>query len=113
MYKLFLFGLCAKHSTHSLLIENIKPPTCANCVHFMKYSYIHSSRGDVNQELGKCKLFGEKNLVSGIITYDYASVCRISEKKCGIEGKHYEEKGRKKGQEEDLLSFVKNLFKDW
>jgi hypothetical protein len=69
---------------------------------------MYSSRGNVNQDLGKCKLFGEKNLVSGIITYDYASVCRISENRCGINGKHYEEKD----QEEDLLSFVKNLFKD-
>lgn len=106
MYKLFLFGLCAKHSP---LIDNIKPPTCVNCIHFVKYNDMYSSRANVNQELGKCKLFGKKNLVSGKITYDYASSSRISEKKCGIEGKYYEEKG----QEEDLLSFVKNLFKDW
>lgn len=109
MYKLFLFGLSAKHSPHSPLIDNIKPPTCVNCIHFVKYSDMYSSRSNVNQELGKCKLFGKKNLVSGKITYDFASSSRISENKCGIEGKYYEEKG----QEEDLLSFVKNLFKDW
>jgi len=110
MYKLFLFGLCAKHSP---LIENIKPPTCVNCIHFVKYSDMYSSRGDVNQELGKCKVFGKKNLVSGRITYDYATVSRTSDNKCGIEGKYYEEKDPEKGQEEDPLSFVKNLFKDW
>ena len=100
MFLLFLSGLCAKHSHHSHLIENIILPTCVNCVHFMNYSNMYPSRGNVNQELGKCKLFGKKNLVSGKITYDYASESRTSDNKCGIEGKYYKEKYPEKGQEE-------------
>ena len=34
----------------------------------------------------KCKYFGDKNILSGKIEYDYAILCRNDEFKCGTEG---------------------------
>jgi len=36
--------------------------------------------------------FGEMNLVTGCIEYDFAKLCRENEKKCGFGGAMYQEK---------------------
>jgi hypothetical protein len=39
--------------------------------------------------LNKCNKFGDKNIVTDKITYDFADQCRNDESKCGKEGKHF------------------------
>jgi hypothetical protein len=34
-------------------------------------------------------MFGETNLITGEIEYDYASMCRHDNTKCGIDGKYF------------------------
>ena len=41
--------------------------------------------------LGRCMLFGKKNIISGEITYDFADICRISANKCGHNGTLYKD----------------------
>jgi hypothetical protein len=54
-------------------VKNIKSPICVNCINFIKPSILNN-----DLEYGKCKLFGIKDVVSGKIKYEYASVSRIS-----------------------------------
>ena len=67
-------------------------PSCINCVHFIKnvsnYPYDPPSN---NKDLGKCKLFGSQNLVTGEIVHTYASICRIDGNKCGEKGKYFKD----------------------
>jgi hypothetical protein len=37
----------------------------------------------------KCSKFGERSLITGEITYEYTSICRGYENKCGKEAKYY------------------------
>ena len=67
---------------YSTAIYNINVPNCIDCIHFQKKHWI-------NYE-SKCKYFGEKNVITGIIDYEYAADCRSDDKKCGIEGKHFQ-----------------------
>lgn len=67
-------------------VTNLNSPVCINCVHFMKFSDDNS--------MGKCFYFGNRDLVTGAITYEWASVCRISDRKCGESGKYFYSKTR-------------------
>lgn len=66
-------------------IINIDKPVCKDCVHF-----VEPSHNDIG--LGKCKLFGKKNIISGEILYEYASLCRNNKTECGINAKYYKNK---------------------
>ena len=69
------------------IIKNIHLPSCKNCRFFKPYTSMGS---EFASSSGKCVKFGEKNLFTDEITYDYASSCRISENKCGEYGKYFE-----------------------
>ena len=64
-------------------VKNLDLPICKECVHFIN--------SDVSgPEFGKCKLFGEKNMVTGEIEYSYAQLCRKDEMyRCGSPGFFY------------------------
>ena len=66
----------------SKIIKNIDIPSCKNCIYFKPYGYIPDS-------LSRCNKFGEKNIVTDEIKYDFADYCRNDEKKCGIEGRYF------------------------
>ena len=70
------------------IIKNINIPTCRNCVHY-KPSYYTT---DFTASFNKCNKFGDKNIITNKISYDYADMCRTNENKCGNEGKYFEEK---------------------
>jgi hypothetical protein len=61
--------------------------------------------------MGRCSKFGEKNIITDEIKYDYADKCREKESLCGKEGKYFE-------KEDDLIlslkiikyNIQKNLF---
>ncbi len=63
-------------------IKNSYYPKCFTCKHFIPDS-LDSTR------FSKCKKFGNTNLVSGEISYDFADSCRKTESKCGQHGKYY------------------------
>jgi len=69
-----------------IFVKNEILPSCVNCVHFMEYnennlfSYIKSNR---------CKLFNKKIILTEKIEYEYASICRKDNNKCGKYGKYF------------------------
>jgi len=82
-----------KNTRHYSDLENIKnredfikywvSPSCVSCIHFLSY-YPNENIG-----AGRCKLFGEKDLVTGRIHYEYASVCRENYDMCMPDGIYY------------------------
>jgi hypothetical protein len=44
---------------------------------------------DFTSTLNICEKFGNKNIITDKITYDYADLCRQSDTKCGEEGKYF------------------------
>jgi hypothetical protein len=69
------------------IIKNINIPSCRNCVHY-KPSYYTT---DFTASFNKCDKFGDKNIITNKISYNYADMCRTNENKCGNEGKYFEE----------------------
>lgn len=67
-------------------IRNINIPSCKNCIHHEPYLFTT----EYASTLSRCKKFGEKNVISGIVTHDYIDLCRKDEDKCGKEGKYFE-----------------------
>jgi hypothetical protein len=62
-------------------IKNTEYPVCKNCIHYIEHrEYL----------LSRCAFFGEKNIITGEIKYDYADLTRNDE--CGKTGKYYKEK---------------------
>lgn len=66
-------------------IINSKVPICKNCVYFKPYD-------EKSYQLGKCRKFGKMDILSGIIEYNYAYTCRISNDLCSFNGTYYEER---------------------
>ena len=66
-------------------IKNLDKPNCINCKHYIPETY-----NDFNSANNKCCIFGDKDIHSGHIRYDYVSECRKDEEKCGIEGTYFE-----------------------
>ena len=64
-------------ATKSQFIKNIHLPSCNNCFYYVP---------SMSSKHGKCKKFGEKDIVTGKITYENAYACRSS--MCG-ESAHY------------------------
>ena len=92
MYKLITpFSLKNRTlSTHKIFIRNKALPICSNCVHFIEHTnnYPYDPIPS-NERYGKCKKFGEVNMITGVIEYDLASTCRINDNKCGIFGSEF------------------------
>ena len=63
--------------TNTQIIANINQPICKDCVY-----YFEETKSSI-----KCLKFANKNLVSGIIEYDYAETNRKD--KCGNNGKYF------------------------
>ena len=74
----------------SIFIKNKDFKPCISCVHFIEdiSNYPYDAPAN-NEKYGKCKLFGELNLVTGSGQHDYAVWCRQDASKCGPTGKHH------------------------
>jgi len=74
-------------------IRNKALPICVKCLHFIEYKnnypYDPIPR---NEQYGRCKKFGEVNMITGVIEYDLASNCRLNDSKCGKFGSEFTEK---------------------
>jgi negative regulator of replication initiation len=66
-------------------IKNSEFPVCKNCVHFQ-----------YDLEYGKCKKFGQRNLVSGENVYKYAEFHRNNESLCGLQAKYFTQERKTK-----------------
>jgi hypothetical protein len=85
IYLLFYFYFFSINSEK--IIKNINIQSCRNCIHYkpiMSDNYFTSP-------FVKCHKFGEKDIVTDKITYNYADLCRNDESLCGKEGKYFEE----------------------
>lgn len=69
------------------IIKNVNLPACRNCIHYQPDPFYN----DFTSLLNKCNKFGDKNIVTDKITYDFADQCRNDESKCGKEGKYFQE----------------------
>ena len=69
------------------IIKNINIPSCKNCVHYKPGMY----NLDFTSTYNKCEKFGEKDVITDKITYNYATTCRAFDSMCGKEGKYFEE----------------------
>ena len=67
------------------IIKNIDLPACKMCV-FYRPDYFY---GDFASPFNKCEKFGEKNIVTDEIDYEFANSCRKNENQCGGEGKFF------------------------
>lgn len=66
------------------IIINSNLPSCINCSHFIEDKQ--------NLKDGKCKLFGQKDIITGKIDYLYSLYCREDEQLCGKNGMNYNPK---------------------
>ncbi len=94
MYKLLNFLIQNRcFTTGKIFIRNRGLSICSNCLHFIehtnKYPY---DPIPTDEQYGRCKKFGEVNLITGVIEYDLAKNCRLNVSKCGNFGSEYTEK---------------------
>jgi len=64
-------------------IRNKKIPICSKCLHFIEHTNNYPYDSIPSNEYGKCKKFGEVNMITGNIEYDLATDCRLDNNKCG------------------------------
>ncbi len=80
-------GLCEKGIRGRELV------ICKKCLHYMVNDNQNPYEiGWKEEEVGKCQVFGEVNMITGEIEYDLANKCRKNESKCGKLGREYIEK---------------------
>jgi hypothetical protein len=72
-----------------IFIRNKELPFCSQCLHFIKRTNNYPYDPIPEDEYGRCKKFGEFNLITGLINYDYAKNCRNDINKCGQRGSEY------------------------
>ena len=68
-----------------LFIKNKNSKLCINCIHFIEDKTNYQD----DTLYGRCKMFGEQNIIIGEIKHDFASLCRYDNTKCGIDGKYF------------------------
>jgi hypothetical protein len=61
------------------IIANIDNVVCKKCAYFREH------RGSS----GLCTKFGEKNIINGVITYQFANVSRTNSDLCSTRGLYY------------------------
>jgi hypothetical protein len=81
----YLFMVFAPKAPH---ITNSNYPVCVKCVHFIPAT---KAEPYIEPRFGKCKKFGTMSMITGEINYDYASLCRNNDNKCGEKGIFYQE----------------------
>jgi len=71
-------------------IRNEALPICLNCLHFIEHTNNYPYDSIPSNELhGRCKKFGEVNMITGAIDYDLANDCRLNNNQCGKFGSEF------------------------
>lgn len=80
----------AYKSERNVYIKYFSLPTCKDCV----YHRSHQGKNDPfkSGDQDKCLKYGEKNVVTGEIVYQYADFVRKQDLQCGLAGKHFLQK---------------------
>ena len=81
------FGLLNQNHLSDKFIKNVDLPSCKKCIHYLPSVY----HLDFGSNMNRCSKFGEKNMISDEIKYDFVESCRKDEKKCGEKGEYFEE----------------------
>lgn len=73
-----------------VFIKNFRLPVCKQCVYFKS----QEEKDDPNKisDYNKCMKYGEQNLVTGEIRFQYADYVRKQELQCGATAKHFIQK---------------------
>jgi hypothetical protein len=66
------------------IIRNLNIPACKNCIFYQPSQY-----NTFSSNLNKCVKFGDKDITTDEISYDFVEFCRKDETKCGFEGKFF------------------------
>ena len=74
----------------NVYIKHFSLPVCKDCVyHRPQHEKLDPFKsGDQD----KCLKYGEKNVVTGYINYQYADFVRKQDLQCGLKGKHFIQK---------------------
>jgi len=94
MYKLFYLLLINRtFSSQKNFIRNTELPICSKCIHFIEHTnnYPYDPIPS-DKQYGRCKKFGQVNMITGEIEYDLARDSRLNDNKCGHVGSEYSEK---------------------
>jgi hypothetical protein len=95
MRKLIYFSIIKLAlSTKIPFIRNTNLPICVNCLHFIEHTNNYPYDEYPNNKQGKCTKFGEVDVITGLVEYDFAKHCRDDIKKCGKNGSEYKEKNK-------------------
>lgn len=88
-----VFQCVKSFSTEKTFIRNKELPVCLNCLHFIQHENNYPYDPLPNDKThGRCKKFGEVNIITGLIEYDFAKHCRDDNLKCGKTGSEYMQK---------------------
>ena len=80
-------------TTIKSFIRNKELPVCNTCANFIEHTNIYPYDSIPSDKLyGRCKKFGEIDLITGLIEHDYAKHCRNDMNKCGKNGSEYKNK---------------------
>ena len=71
------------------VIQNFKSPICQTCKYYKPFSIFGHKD---NYEYSRCMKFGEKNIITGELKFEFAKNIRRDGNKCGPNGTLYEEK---------------------
>lgn len=72
------------------LITNYKAPNCQTCKYYKQFSIFSDKK-----KFSQCMKYGERNVVTGQIYFEFAKDVRRNTEKCGPDGSQYEEKNGK------------------
>jgi len=94
MYKFIYFLILnRKFSSEKFFIRNKELPICIKCLYFIEHTNNYPyDPVPSNEQHGRCKKFGQLNMITGKIEYDLASNCRLNDSKCGKHASEYTEK---------------------
>ena len=94
MFKLIYFSILnQKISTGKIFIRNSDLPICSNCLYFIEHTNNYPyDPVPSDKQYGRCKKFGEKNLITGEIDYNLAINCRLDASECGKIGSEFTKK---------------------
>jgi hypothetical protein len=81
------FGLLNQNHLSDKFIKNVDLPSCKKCIHYLP----SVSNLDFDSTLNRCSKFGEKDMITDKIKYDFAESCRRDVEKCGEKGEYFEE----------------------
>ncbi len=88
-----LFSLVSRPFSDKIFIRNSALPPCLTCVHFIEHknNYPYDPPPS-DEQYGKCRKFGQVNLITGTIEHDRAADCRSNASQCGRLASEYSKK---------------------